>query len=92
MAASLPGPLGGELAGAERRGVPDGLSPVLRRRGAGFVGAGAIALQPPGTWGGRPGVYKRYKPLQTMLQHLPRAWHSSGGPPLGYPKETPGKG
>lgn len=51
MAASLLGPLGGELTGAEGRGVSDGLPPVLRGRGAGILGAGAIALQPPGTRG-----------------------------------------
>lgn len=68
MAASLLGPLGGELAGAEGWGVSDGLSPVLCGRGAGIVGAGAIALQPPGTRGGRrQRVYKRYKPSWTTL-------------------------
>lgn len=46
MAASLPGPLGGQLAGAEGRGVPDGLPPVLRRRGARVLRAGAIGFQP----------------------------------------------
>lgn len=53
MAASLLGPLGGELAGAEGRGVSDGLPPVLRGRRAGLIGTGAIALQPPGTRGER---------------------------------------
>lgn len=48
MAASLPGPLGGQLAGAEGRGVPDRLPPVLRRRGARVLRAGAIGFQPPG--------------------------------------------
>lgn len=48
MAASLPGPLGGQLAGAEGRGVSDGLPPVLRGRGARVLCAGAIAFQPPG--------------------------------------------
>ena len=68
MAASLLGPLGGELAGAEGWGVSDGLPPVLRGRRAGLIGASAIALQPPATWGGgRPGAYKRHKPPWTSL-------------------------
>lgn len=68
MAASLLGPLGGELAGAEGRGVSDGLPPVLRGCRAGLLSTCAIALQPPGTQGeGRPGVYKRYKPSRATV-------------------------
>lgn len=51
MAAPLPGPLGGQLAGAQGRGVPDGLSPVLGWRGAAVLSTGAVPFQPPGTWG-----------------------------------------
>lgn len=46
MTAPLPGPLGGQLAGAEGRSVPDGLSPVLRWCGAAVLSTGAVALQP----------------------------------------------
>lgn len=53
MAAPLPGPLGGQLAGAKGRSVPDGLAPVLGWRGAGVLSTGAVALQPPVTQGGR---------------------------------------
>jgi len=68
MAASLLGPLGGQLAGAEGRGVSDGLPPVLRGRRAGLLGAGTVALQPPGTRGERrPGAYGRYRPSRATL-------------------------
>lgn len=53
MAAPLPGPLGGQLAGAEGRGVPDGLSPVLGWCGAGVLSTGVVAFQPPVTQGER---------------------------------------
>lgn len=53
MAAPLPGPLGGQLAGAKGRSVPDGLALVLGWRGAGVLSTGAVALQPPVTQGGR---------------------------------------
>lgn len=68
MTASFPGPLGGQLAGAQGRGVSDGLPPVLRGRGARVLRAGAVALQPPGTRGGRTqGAYQRHGTPRALL-------------------------
>lgn len=77
MAASLPGPLGGQLAGAQGRGVSDGLPPVLRGRGARVLRAGAVALQPPGTRGGRTqGAYKGHGTPRTLRTPRTHAWQA----------------
>lgn len=77
MTASLPGPLGGQLAGAQGRGVSDGLPPVLRGRGARVLRAGTVALQPPGTRGGRTqGAYQRHGTPRALLTPHTHTWQA----------------
>lgn len=68
MAAPLPGPLGGQLAGAQGRAVPDGLAPLLGWRGARVLSTGTVPFQPPGTQGGREELKKGEKPTKIRGQ------------------------